>query len=751
VKHPQLSRRLLALTLCCVFFPLRADVPAEPTPPPAPPKAIPEARRPVKLALVLSGGGARGAAHVGVLKVLEELRVPVDLVVGTSVGAITGGLYATGWSPEDLEALLRETDFTQLFSDRVERQDKTFRRKQDDVKFFIGTKLRFQGWVPYLPSSILSGQRMSLFFQTLEIQSTGEKDFDQFPIPFRAIAADLATGDAVIIDHGSLGTALRASMSVTGLFPPVDYDGRKLIDGGAAANFPIGIAQDLGAESVIAVDITSAIDTGQEAESLMSILDNLTTFITARNYGVDRARLRPTDVLVKPEIPDIGFAGFDKVKQAIAAGEAAARSVSDQLKRFSVGEEEYARYKARLRRRDPDETVVQRISLDNTSWVEDRLILKRLPYPSREPLDRAKFQEDIMGLYGLEYFGVIKPELEKQENDQVLILHTPLKPYGRNSLQFGLSLRDDFAGESTYTFSVRYLLLAANRRGGEWENVGQIGTLSLLETQFYQPLDTAMRWFVVPSGAVRRENRTAWVDGEEVGEFRTDTKRGLLEFGRTFGDWGEVRAGGYAQSEEGTTRSGTSTAPDYEERSHGALLSFHIDTLDTPVFPREGWEVLARFTDSRIPQADESRRQSLLRGGTALSFGRNTLAPGVEAGWTSGAEVTPGSAFRLGGIGRLSGLHHDELLGEKYGLARLLYYRELTRLDLGALSNRVYCGASIETGNVYGPLDPVTSGSLRHSGSVFLGAQTVVGPAYLGVGFADGGEHLLYFLIGERF
>ncbi|HEV8376610.1 MAG TPA: patatin-like phospholipase family protein, partial [Candidatus Polarisedimenticolia bacterium] len=460
-----LCRCLFLAALCNGFLPLRADDQATPVTPPA---AGAPARRPAKLALVLSGGGARGAAHVGVLKVLQELRVPVDLVVGTSMGAIAGGLYATGWSPESLERLLLETDFNQLFSDKVERVDKTFRRKQDDVTFFIPSKLRFKGWVPYLPVSLLRGQRMDLFFRTLEIQSTGLQDFDRFPIPFRAVATDIATGEAVVIDHGSLATSMRASMSVAGVFPPVEYEGRKLIDGGGSANLPVTIAQDLGAQSIIAVDITSSVEQG-EPDSLSGIIDQMTIFITARNRAADLARLHPEDVLIQPQLGPIGFASFDKVRQGIAAGEAAARSVADKLKRFSVSEEEYARFKARLHTRDPRETIVERVILDNTSWVNDRVILRRLPYPTNQPLDRVKFQRDIMRLHGLDYFGVIRPELEAKEGVHEMTLHTPLKAYGRNSLQFGLSLRDDFAGESTYTFAMRHLLRAANRRGGEWE------------------------------------------------------------------------------------------------------------------------------------------------------------------------------------------------------------------------------------------------------------------------------------------
>ena len=713
--------------------------------------AGPSATRP-HVVLVLSGGGARGTAHIGVLKVLEAMRVPVDMVVGTSMGSIVGGLYASGWSSGRIESLLLGTDFRHLFIDQVAREDKTFRRKQDDATFLIPTKLRFKGWVPSLPASLLGGQRLELFFRAIEIESTGESDFDRFPIPYRAVAADLATGEAVVLDHGSLATAMRASMSVAGVFAPVEYEGHKLVDGGAAANLPIGIARDLGAESIIAVDITSPLNTEEQLGSVLSIVDQMTSFLTVRNRVEDLNKLRSGDVLIHPELGDLKFTSFDRVPEGIAAGEAAARAAADQLRRFSVSEEEYAAFQARHHTRDPGETVVDRVVLDNTSWVDDRVVLQRLPDLTGKPLGEKSFQRDIMRLYGLDYFGVIRPEFERSGALGELTLHTPLKPYGRNSLQFGLSLRNDFDGSSTYSFAIRHLLLAANRRGGEWENVGQLGSTSLLSTRFYQPLDPSMRWFVTPFAGIRRENWTVWADGEAVAEYRTDTNRAALDVGRVFGDWGEIRAGAYYTSEEGEVRVGSPLVPDYKEHDGGLLLSFRVDTLDSSVFPRRGMEVLAQTTDSTTSLgSDVTRRQNLFVGRMAFTFGRNTLFPGMEAGWTPEGATTVGSAFRLGGLGRLSGLHQDELLGEKYGLARLVYYRELKGLDLGTLSNRVYAGASLEAGNAYTEGEPVTAGSLRHGGGVFLGAKTVIGPVYLGYGFGDGGDRLVYFFFGERF
>ena len=232
-----------------------------------------------KLALVLSGGGARGIAHVGVLKVLEELNVVPDLVVGTSMGAVVGGLYCAGWSPDELEQLVAQIDWSSVFSDRVARRNLSFRRKQDDRPVMIQTRLHFDGLKPVLPSGVIRAEKLDLILSALEALSIPSTDFDRLTIPFRAVAADLATGDPVVLDSGSLATAMRASMSIPGAFPPVKLGGRELVDGGISANLPVGIARSLGADAIIAVDISSPLVTQEDLGSFLAIYNHLNSLL----------------------------------------------------------------------------------------------------------------------------------------------------------------------------------------------------------------------------------------------------------------------------------------------------------------------------------------------------------------------------------------------------------------------------------------------------------------------------------------
>jgi NTE family protein len=705
-----------------------------------------------RLALVLSGGGARGAAHIGVLRVLEEMHVRPDIVVGTSMGAIIGGLYAAGYSPDEIEDLVKETDWKQIFIDRIDRDDRSFRRREDDATFLIPLRLRFKGWKPYIPPSFLGGQRLDLLLRSLEIRATGETDFDRLPIPYRAVAADLANGKAVILDRGSLATAMRASMSIAGMFPPVQLDGRKLIDGGAAANLAIGIAQDLGATKVIAVDITSPLDNPAELGSMFQILGQWTGYITEGNRLEDLKRLRPGDVLIQPALGDISFMAFNRAAEAIGLGEAAARGTLDDLKRFAVGDQAWAEFKARHHHRPAEETRIDEVKVVNSSWVDDRVVTHHLEIPTGAPFDDEKVRTEIMRLHGLDYFGTIDDHLDHDDGRGILTIRTPEKPYGRNSLQFGAAFSDDFAGDATYALAIRHLLLAANRRGGEWENVLQFGDPGVVKTEFYQPFDYGMRWFGTMGGELNRRNLRIWSDGSPISEYRTSYEEAHLDVGRVFDRWGDLRVGTFISNSDATLRIGSPLFPDLKDQDAGYHARFTVDTLDAVVYPTRGVTVRSLWSRSLESWGSDGERDlGYFSAGGAVTTGRVTLYPSVQGCALLNGQPSLSSSCRLGGLLHLSGLGQDELLGERSVFGSLVAYFALARLDLGSLTQGVYAGLSLETGNVYQVSDTIDWQSLLTGGSVFLGARTAIGPVYLGYGVTEGGRDNIYLVIGQRF
>jgi len=706
-----------------------------------------------KLVLVLSGGGARGAAHIGVLKVLEELHIAPDLIVGTSMGCIIGGLYAAGWSPEEIEELMASMDWNAVFSDEVPRSELSFRRKQDDRPILIQARLYFKGFKPYLPAGILGGQRLELLMDALQTESASAAHLDDLNIPFRAVAADIASGQAVVIDNTSLATAMRASMSIPGAFSPVELDGRKLVDGGSVANLPVGIAKQLGATSVIAVDISSPLIADEdELESFFSIFNQLNSMLTVGNRDRDVALLNGNDVLIQPDLGDISFVGFDHALEAAGIGETTARNMADTLARFATeDDEEWNEFITRQRRRPREPMTIERVRIDNSSPVSDAIVRRALSLNPSETYEPNTLLEDLMQLHSLRYFGIIGYRIEGDDGDRELVITTPARPSGRGSIQVGFGFSDDFDGGIGYSLSARHQLLAVNRLGGEWQNVVQFGTVGLFQSQFYQPLDGAMHWFVEPSVDFRRELVELWADGNPVVQYQVENLAAGVAAGRVLGRWGELRAAAFTGDVRGAPRIGDPSFPSDDERRGGFSLGFTVDTVNQIAFPRRGVEARTYYErSSETLGAENDTDLATASVGYSFSFGHSTFTPYLEYGENFESTTDYLNLFKLGGLGRLSGLGDNELLGEKLALARLLYYYRLTNFRAAGFRVQLYAGASLEAGNVYAREESITGSSLLTAWSLFVGADTPLGPVFLGYGRSEDRDRF-YLSIGDRF
>ena len=640
VKSSRARYYVIAILVLTLSAPLAAEGPAKEEP---------------KLVLVLSGGGARGIAHIGVIRVLEELHIAPDLIVGTSMGSIIGGLYAAGWSPDEMEEIVQTIDWEKIFTDRVDRNDRSFRRKQDDRPVLIQGRLYFEGLKPVVPSGVIRGQRLELALRIIEALSPAESDFDELPIPYRAVAADIATGEAVVISAGSLATAMRASMSIPGALPPVKIDDHDLVDGGITANLPVGIAQDLGAQKIIAVDISSRLleEDNKDFESFLSIYNHLNSLLTVRNRERDVERLQADDLLIVPDLGDISFVSFDRAADAVAIGEEAARLQIDELRKFSTTAEHWAAFEQRPRPHPEEPLEIDRIRLENTSRVDDRLILKALTMQPPETLEQKSFGLDLLELFNTRYFGVIGFHFEEVDEDvHELVIQTPSPAHGRGSMQFGIGFLDDFDGGSSYHLQARHQYLPANRRGGEWETIVQIGTIAGARTEFYQPLDWGMNWFVQPSLQYQRGTQEIWFDGQAIAEYQFSGFDARLAAGRVLGRWGEIRLSAFTGDFRGSPRIGLPEFDSVEERRGGGEVRFRIDTEDSVVFPRSGADVdLVYSVSSDALGADTHFERLWGKASYAWSFGENTIVPAVEYGDNLDPAESFFDVYFLGGLG----------------------------------------------------------------------------------------------------
>jgi len=308
--------------------------------------AAPGAAARPKIALVLSGGGARGMAHLGVLRVLEELRVPVDIVVGTSFGAIVGGAYAGGAEVDQLERLVRATDWSRVLQDRPPRDELSYRRREDDT--LVSSRLEFgvgrSGLT--LPRGAFSSAEVEQLLRELTPTATLLR-VTELPLVFRAVATDMLTGEMVTPTDVALFTAMRASMSVPGAFAPITVDGRVLGDGGLVSNLPVQLARDLGAEVLIAVNLGTPLAGPEALSSALGMAQQMLNILTEQNVTRSLRELAPRDVLITPDLTGVQFMDFSQVPRSVEAGAAAARAQAGRLAQWSVTPAQFESFRQR--------------------------------------------------------------------------------------------------------------------------------------------------------------------------------------------------------------------------------------------------------------------------------------------------------------------------------------------------------------------------------------------------------------------
>ncbi|MGI9334849.1 MAG: patatin-like phospholipase family protein [Gammaproteobacteria bacterium] len=705
-----------------------------------------------RVALVLSGGGAKGAAHVGVIRVLERLGVPVDIVVGTSMGAIVGGLYASGLSGESLDEAIREIDWTDIFDDDPPRAERSLRRKRDDADFLVRYRLGIKDGEPQLPRGVLHGQKLTLALRKLSAGGA-TPDFDRMTRRFRAVAADLETGDPVVLDSGSLALAMRASMSVPGVFPPVEYGGRLLIDGGIANNMPIDVARSLGADIIIAVNVQTDPRTREQLKSVINVVEQTINLLILRETKRQLASLHLQDVLIEPALGDIGSGDFLRAAEAIELGESAALARIARLEAIAAlgADSPRATASSGIAPQSHAAPIISAIRIDNNTPLADEVLTSRLRARVGERLDLDKLEHDISRIYGLGHFETVDYQLSNRGGETELTIIAQEKYTGLNSLRFGLNLESDLAGESSFNIGLSYDLSALNGLGAEWRNELVFGDELKIATEFYQPLDYASRWFVEPQASYEEEDISVFEDGSRLAEVRVKTARLGVDFGREFGTCCEARAGvrlGHGRIERTT---GTLALP-FDEFDVGQFsFSFIHDTLDSVRFPRDGEFIFVSYVDSNEALGSDSAARLVESSATAArSWGPNTIFGQIRVGVDVEDRAQVQDLFSLGGFLNLSGFNQNELSGPNFAFGALAYYRQISDFG-GGFGVPIYVGGSIEYGGVYADLGTIESDESFAAGSLFLGADTPIGPLYLGLGMAEGGNRAAYLFLGRSF
>jgi NTE family protein len=700
-----------------------------------------------RVALVLSGGGALGIAHVGVLQVLEGLQVPVDCVAGTSMGAIVGGLYAAGYSPAELEGLVRELDWRGFLRDAPDRRHLPYRRKVDDLTYLSRWELGLSGEGIELPSGMVAGHRLGVALRVLGLRAAGVGDFDRLPLPFRAVAADATTGETVILSRGDLASALRASMAVPGLFAPVERDGRLLVDGGVVANLPVTVARAMGAEVVIAVDLGQPIAEQERPRSLAGVLGRTVGFLTRLN--VER-ELAGADVVIRPKVDEYGLLDFHAAEVLLARGAEAARAQEAALRALAVGADAWRARAERLRRAPPAIRVATLV-IDPGPGLAPKAVERAVRSLPGRDLDPDVLRADLDRLWELGEYETVDFELLPAAGGAFdLHITGHRKPWGPNYLRSGVGIYSDLEGTSSFNVLAALTMTRLNRIGGELKASAQVGETPVLAGELYQPLSASQRLFgslVVQGSFVKQQVPVA----DALVQYRFFSQRVGLDLGLSLGRFGEVRVGARHDSLRArATDDRSDDAPEFNRNDAGWHAGAVIDQLDTVNFPHRGVLAVADLYEADTSLgADEEYRSLDLQLVAAATWRKHTLLGLLHGGSGLGGARPAGEQVYLGGLFNLSGLPPGEVFGSYGGVASLVYLYRVGRLP--NFGEGIYAGLSLEAGNAWESASAVDLGDLRHSVALVLGADTLLGPVYLAHGRTTGGKDSFYLYVGRLF
>ena len=742
------GRFVSALLVCLSVYGFAPPLAAAPEQDPAPPAQAP-ATRP-KIGLALGGGGARGVAHIGVLRVLEKLHIPIDYIAGTSMGSIVAGLYACGYTPDQMEKLIGSLPWDTLFRDAPERKDQSFRQKEDDFEhlmpFEFGLNLKKGGLI--LPPGLIAGSKLGFVLETATMPCSSVTNFDQLRIPFRAVATDIQTGQPYVMSSGNLARVIRASMAIPAIFTPVEIDGHMLVDGGESENLPVQTVKAMGADIVIAVNVgSSGAEIAAKPTNVGGMISRLIDLPLQQNT---MASAKLANVVITPNLEGYTSADFNKGLKMIPLGFRAAMADKGKLERWSVPESVYAPWKQRHDETLPPPPTIDAVVIDPVPGIDPRR-LEYLVHSKPGPLDTKTLGQDLKRIYSIGAFEIVSYTIEDDGNRHILRITATPKSWGPTYLKLGLFLGTDF--QDTTQFGVTALVDATemNSLGGEWKATATIGQPIDLKTRYFQPLTYRTHLFLSPFAGWQQDTTDVFLNEVALGTYQVSRAAVGMDLGYDFGTWGELRVG-YARGwGKGRRKVGSPDFPDLDWDEGGLSARMRVDQLDNVNVPHSGFFLDANYVGNRPGLGATSSYDELFgRAAGVQTIGRWTGLAKVEGGTGLGSPIPFYDEYRLGGLFRLSGRPEGQLYGNTYALAALLLYYRLTDTE-GVIVKNLSIGVSAEGGNTWAFQAPVSWAGMKHAGSVYIIADTLIGPFFIGYGRSGSANNSAYLYLNRSF
>lgn len=721
-----------------------------------------------RVCLVLSGGGARGYAHLGVLQYLEKLHVPVDCIAGTSMGALIGGLYASGLSADELERRLATTNLSDIAFDRNDRSHLPQSQREDEFQYPISISAGYDDGKLKLAPGLVQGNNLLTLLQNWTAQLPANIDFAKLPIPFRAVATDLSLGTKVEMSEGSLPRAMRASMAVPGLFAPFRVGERILVDGGLVSNLPVQTAREMGADVIIAVNIATPLQEASQLQSPASVAQQMVGILIQQNVQTQKALLGKGDILIEPQLTGISLTDFARGKDGINAGWDAAQHKNARLIDLSLPASQWQAYLAERGRNDSalaKDTRIDAIEVHSGTHIPASYVRGKLAVQEGDVYDGADLNRQLSALSTNGDFNGVTQEMVTRDGRNVLVIDAEEKSWGPQYLLFGLGLSNSFNGRGGYNLQIGHRYPWINASGLEWRNDLVLGNTRLsLQSELRQPIWGSAGAYIAPYLELSRRHLDLYADGSDVrtspvNEYRLDTALVGVDLGLPLARLGEVRLGvnyrhqRYAPNYDYPIGTDGQGFPSGSDSQPTARMRVTIDQLDDVLFPRKGYYAYAEVNHG-FGNNDARYSDAQAKGLWAFSSGLNTINVALEGARSLSANNTSlgsnGIGFTLGGFQRLSAYAPDQFSGNYLLYARLTWLRDLNQYSLAGLRNPVL-GTSLEAGNVWQNKENFGDGPYKTSASVFLGGNSAVGPIYFGVAVGQRGVWNVYMQLGRVF
>jgi NTE family protein len=707
-----------------------------------------------KIGLALGGGAARGIAHIGLLRWFEENRIPVDFIAGTSMGGLIGGAYASGLSPDEIQALMKEADWDLMFLADSPFRYKTFRRKEDARAFPGQIDFGLKGGFK-LPSGLNAGQQIELLLDRIALPYYELRDFDNLPTPFRCVATDIRKDEPLVLGSGSFARALRATMAIPAVFTPVILDEQVLVDGGAVNNVPADVVKAMGANVAIAVNVGSGTDEAPVPTTMFAILGQ--TIDSMMTTGTRQA-LKSADIIVVPDLKGLTGTDWRRVDDLVAQGYKAAAGMSDQLLRYQVDEAAYAEWtRDRASRRKTETPAVKRVIVEGLPPAEAKQVASLVEAAHADrPVDREEIENSVLRIAGSDRYELIAYSIRPSADGADLLLTVRPKSYGPPFLLPAIDVQNIDSNSFAISLRLRVSIYDTPVRNSEVRFDVGVGSDQQVGIELYKRIGHR-GFFVAPRAYFEHDSMNGYdSDGELVAEYRVKRTGAGIDVGYTTGMRSEIRFGYDEADVRARLRIGVPTLPEANGSDRGVSLRWVFDGQNSPLVPSRGAYVRTALryhidtpaivdTEGNellhprdVTQAEaraswftriRPRQRLFVSGGAGTSFGDN---PGFNQ-------------FRLGGPAHLGAFNNDQIRGDNYvlGVGGLLY--EWFRLP-DVIGANAYAGGWLEQGSAFNTWD---AAEYKAAASVGVVLETILGPAFLGFSQSlTDGNNRFYLALG---